>query len=83
MGLQQATQPLQFICLNLDSHSGRTADCVNEKEDSEHNVCHCPALPCKRYKTLGCMCLNPKDLENVRVNGLRSLVANTRLGTVS
>ena len=38
------------------------------------------ALACKRYGTLGHMFLMPKDLENMMVNGLISLVAITRLG---
>jgi hypothetical protein len=25
----------------------------DKKEDSVHIVCHCPALACKRYRTLG------------------------------
>jgi hypothetical protein len=35
--------------------------CGDEKEDSEHVVNHCPALACKRYRTLGCMFLKPND----------------------
>lgn len=31
------------------------------KEDSEHMVKHCPALACKRYRTMGCTFLKPKD----------------------
>ena len=50
------------------------------KEDSVHTVCL--ALASKRYRTLGCCVLEAKDLENVRVNGLISLIANTRLGIV-
>jgi hypothetical protein len=45
-------------------------------------VNHCPALACKRYRTLGCMFLKPNDWENIRVNGLISLVANTKLDRV-
>ena len=36
-------------------------------------MCHCPALACKRYKTLAHMFLKPEDLENMRVNVLVSL----------
>jgi len=36
-----------------------------------------------RYRTLCRMFLKPKDLENVRMNGLRSFVANTKLGIVT
>jgi len=44
-----------------------------DKKDCEHIVCHCPALVCKRYKTLDHMFLKPEDLENMRVNVLVSL----------
>ena len=50
------------------------------KEDSVHIVCHCAALACKIYRNLGRVFLTPKGLENMRVNGLINLVANTRLG---
>jgi hypothetical protein len=63
-------------------HSGRIAECAGTKKDSVHRVCHCPAMACKRYRALGCTFLKPSDLENLRVNGLRSLVANTRLGVI-
>jgi hypothetical protein len=56
--------------------------CRDEKEASVHIVCHCQAQECKRYRTLGRMFLMSKDLKNMRVNGLISLVANTRLGIV-
>jgi len=37
----------------------------------------------KDKKTLGCMLLKPKDLENMNMNvPIISLVANTRLGVV-
>jgi hypothetical protein len=54
--------------------------CRNEKD--VYIVYHCAALARKRYRTLGCMFLIPKDLENMRVNVLISLVANTRLGII-
>ena len=57
--------------------------CGYEKEDSVHTVCDCPVLACKRDRILGCVFLKPEDLENVRVNSLLSLVANTGLGLVS
>jgi hypothetical protein len=44
--------------------------CRDEREDNVHTVGHCPALACKRYRNLGRMFLKPKDLENLRVNGL-------------
>jgi hypothetical protein len=53
--------------------------CGNEKEGSIHTVCLCTAQERKRYRTLGLMFLTSKDLENVRVNGLISLVANIGL----
>ena len=56
--------------------------CKDEKEDSVHIVWHCPAEVRRRYRTLGCMFLISKDLKNMRVNGLISLVANTGLGIV-
>lgn len=42
--------------------------CGDEREDSVHIGCHCPALTCKRYRNLGRMFLKPKDLENLWVN---------------
>jgi hypothetical protein len=51
-----------------------------KKEDNVTTACHCLELACKRYRTLGHMFLKHKDLENMRVNGLMSLIANTRLG---
>jgi hypothetical protein len=51
--------------------------------DSEHIVCDCPVLACKRYRMWGSMFLKPEDIENVRVSSLLSLVANTGLGLVS
>jgi len=56
--------------------------CRDEREDGVHIVGHCPALACKRYRNLGRMFLKPKDLENLRVSGLISLVDNTRLGII-
>jgi len=40
------------------------------------------ALACKIHRNLGCVFLIPKDLENMRVNGLISLLANTSLGVI-
>ena len=54
--------------------------CGDKREDSVHTVCHCLALACKRYRTLGLMFLKSKRLENMRVNGLISLTANIRPG---
>ena len=51
--------------------------CRDEKDDSVHMVSQCPALACKRYRTLGFMFLKPKDLQNMRGNDLISLAANT------
>jgi hypothetical protein len=55
--------------------------CGDEKEDIVHTsiVCDRLALACKGYRTLGLMFLTPKDLENMRMNGL---VANNRLGLI-
>ena len=47
-----------------------------------HIECRCPALACRRYRILGRLFWKPKDLENIRVNGLRSLIANSRLGII-
>jgi hypothetical protein len=44
--------------------------CGDKKESSKLIVCHCPLLACKRYRTLGCTLLKPKDLENIGVNSL-------------
>ena len=57
--------------------------CGYDKEDSVHTVCDCPVLACKIYRIWGSMFLKPEDLENVRVSGLLSLVANTGLRLVS
>jgi hypothetical protein len=51
--------------------------CRDEREDSVHIVGHFPALACKRYRNLGRGFLKPNDLENLRANGLISLVDNT------
>ena len=69
-------------CLNSDSHRGKTAECAGTKgrQCTYCTVCHCAALACKRYRNLGRVFLTPKGLENMRVNGLINLVANTRLG---
>lgn len=56
--------------------------CGDLKEDSVCIVCHCLALARKRYGTLGGMFLTLKDLENMRMNGLIILVANTRQGII-
>jgi len=34
------------------------------------------------YGTLGGMFLTPNDLENIRMNGLIIMIANTRLGII-
>ena len=46
-----------------------------ERKDSVHNVCHFPALACKRYRTFGPVFLTSEDLENMSVNGPINLVA--------
>ena len=61
----------------VDSHSGRIANCVGTEKTSMHNVSHRLAVASKRYRTFGCMFFKPMDLENVRVNSLKSLLANT------
>jgi len=53
--------------------------CGDKKEDSEHIACHCQT---KDTEPCVIMFLMTKDLENMRVNGLISLVANTRLGII-
>jgi hypothetical protein len=56
--------------------------CGDEKEKRMHIVCYCEALASRGYRTSGWMFLTSKDLENVTVNGLIGLVANTRLGII-
>jgi len=56
--------------------------CGDKKEDSVCIVCRCLALACKRYGTLGGRFLTPKDLENMRMNGLIILIDNTSLGII-
>lgn len=48
--------------------------CRNKKEGIVLIVCHCKSLACKLYRTWGCSLLKLKDLENMRVNSLISLV---------
>jgi hypothetical protein len=45
-------------------------------------VGHCPVLASKRNRILGCVFWRPKNLKNVRVNCLISLVTNPRFGIV-
>jgi hypothetical protein len=54
----------------------------DEREESVHIVCHCAALTYERYRTLCIMFVKSKDLENTRMNHLRSFVASTNLGIV-
>jgi hypothetical protein len=64
--------------------AGRIADCaVTNKKVVYIIVCHCLVLACKRYRTLSCKFLKPKDLENMRMYGLTSLVANIRPGVIT
>jgi len=53
-----------------------------KKENRVHIVCQCLVVECERYSYLGRMVLGSKLLENMWVNGIVSLVANTRLGIV-
>jgi len=56
---------------------------METEKTSVRNMHHCLALASKRYRTLGCVFLKPKDLENVRVKSLISLMANIpKLGIV-
>jgi hypothetical protein len=52
---------------------------MGTKKKIMYNVCYCPALACKRHRTFGHIFLKLKNLKHMRVNSLRSLVANTRL----
>ena len=70
-----------YIKLGL-AHRQDCRMCGNKKEDSVRTVCLYLALTCYRYRSLGPTFLTPKDLENIRVNGLTSLVANTCLGLI-
>lgn len=53
--------------------------CGGEKEYSIYIFCYCPIFICKRYRLLGGMFLESKDLARVIVNSLLSPVKNTRL----
>jgi len=53
-----------------------------DEKDNVRIVRHCLALTRKGYRTLDHMFLMPKDLENIMLNGLISLVPNTRLGII-
>jgi hypothetical protein len=65
----------------MDSHSGWTANYayMEKKVVCILYIWHWYA---KDTEPRLVMYLKPKDLENVRVNSLISLIANTRLGTV-
>ena len=74
---------LDHLCLNSNSHSDRTANRAETKEKILYNIVYqYLVLACKRYRTLECVFLKPKDLENMKVNGLISLVANPRIGSI-
>jgi hypothetical protein len=47
-----------------------------------HIEWHCQELACRRYRNMGRMFWELKDLENMRVNGLKSLIDNTRLSII-
>jgi len=51
----------------------------DEKANIVHIACCCLPQACKRYRNLGHMFFKPKDLENMKVNSLIRLLANTRL----
>jgi hypothetical protein len=52
-----------------------------EKANIIHIACCCSAQAHKKYRNLSHMFFKPKDLENMKVNSLIYLLANTRLGT--
>ena len=56
--------------------------CGDERDVSVPAVCRCLTLGCKRYRTLDLMFLKPKDLENMRTNGIISLKGNTRVAII-
>jgi len=53
--------------------------CGEEKEDSIHILCYCPALALKRYTLWGHMFLEPSALQNVRVGDLHNLLVRAKL----
>jgi hypothetical protein len=77
------TQRLEPICLNSDSHTGRTANSVGIKKKIVYKLCvtveHCHLKDTEPWVIMFFM---TKDLENMMANGLISLVADTRLGII-
>ncbi|XP_032686606.1 uncharacterized protein LOC116851376 [Odontomachus brunneus] len=57
--------------------------CGEEREDSTHILCRCPVLTCKRYRSWGCMFMEPEDLNGKRVSSLIDLASDTRLGLLA
>ncbi|XP_032685833.1 uncharacterized protein LOC116850995 [Odontomachus brunneus] len=57
--------------------------CGEEREDSAHILCWCPVLTCKRYRSWGCVFMEPEDLNGKRVSSLINLVSDTRLGLLA
>ncbi|XP_072757484.1 uncharacterized protein [Anoplolepis gracilipes] len=54
--------------------------CGEDREDSVHILCRCPALVLKRYRHLRSMFLEPGDLKNKKINNLCKLAENAGLG---
>ncbi|XP_032688015.1 uncharacterized protein LOC116852108 [Odontomachus brunneus] len=57
--------------------------CGEERKDSAYILCRCPVLICKRYRSWGCMFMEPEDLNKKRVSSLINLASDTRLGLLA
>ncbi|XP_020298245.1 uncharacterized protein LOC109862582 [Pseudomyrmex gracilis] len=53
--------------------------CGEEKEDNKHILCRCQSLVLKKFRSLGCMFVEPEDLKNITIGHLRSLAENAGL----
>jgi len=53
--------------------------CGEEKEDSIHILCYCPALALRRYTLWGHMFIEPSAHQNVRVSDLHNLLVRAKL----
>lgn len=70
VGLFNRTQLLQPTFLKSDSHGGSIADCVGTKKKTAYilrvTVRHWHAKDTQHWV----LCVSPKDLTNMRMNGL-------------
>jgi len=53
--------------------------CGEDKEDSIHILCYCPALALRRYLLSGHMFAEPSELQNMKVGDLYNLFTRAKL----